>query len=67
MLNPFRKHPELIVHGAHPLNAEPPLPKLRHSYLTPQDLLYVRSHGDLPRLDGAAHRVSVGGRVAREV
>ena len=65
MLNPFRKHPEMIVHGAHPLNAEPPLPKLRASYLTPQDLLYVRSHGELPKLDGAAHRVAVGGRVLR--
>ncbi|WP_281011315.1 molybdopterin-dependent oxidoreductase [Lichenibacterium minor] len=67
MFNPFRKHPELIVHGAYPLNAEPPLPKLRDSYLTPQDLLYVRSHGDIPRLDGAAHRVNVGGRVARKL
>ncbi len=67
MLNPFRKHPELIVHGTHPLNAEPPLPKLRATYLTPQDLLYVRSHGDIPKLDGAAHRVSVGGRVTRKL
>ncbi len=65
MLNPFRKHPALIVHSAHPLNAEPPLPELCKSYLTPQDLLYIRSHGDTPSLDGAAHRVAVGGRVSR--
>ena len=65
MLNPFRKHPELIVHGSAPFNAEPPLSKLRDSYLTPQDVFYVRSHGDIPRLDGATHRVAVGGRVSR--
>ncbi len=65
MSNPFRKHPELIIQGAHPLNAEPPLPRLRDSYLTPQDLLYVRSHGDIPKLDGAAHRVAIGGRASR--
>jgi sulfite oxidase len=65
VLNPFRKHPALIVHGAHPLNAEPPLPDLRRSYLTPQDLFYVRSHGNVPKLDGADHRVAVGGRVSR--
>ena len=67
MLNPFRKHPDLIIHGSHPLNAEPPLPKLRDSYLTPQDLLYVRSHGGIPKLDGVAHRVTVGGQVSRPV
>ncbi len=65
MLNPFRKHPALIVHGTAPFNAEPPMDRLRESYLTPQDLLYVRSHGDTPRLDGATHRVTVAGRVSQ--
>ena len=64
MLNPFRKHPELIVHGGSPFNAEPPMPALRATYLTPQDLFYVRSHGTIPKLDAASHRVAVGGRVA---
>ena len=65
MLNPFRKRPELIVHGAAPLNAEPPTNRLRDSFLTPQDLLYVRSHGDVPKLDGATHRVAVEGHVSQ--
>ena len=65
MPDPFRKHPELIVHGSAPLNAEPPMNRLRDSFLTKQDLLYVRSHGDIPMLDGAAHHVSVGGHVTR--
>lgn len=65
MLNPFRKHPELIVHGTGPFNAELPMSRLRDNFLTPQDLLYVRSHGDIPKLDAAAHRVAVGGLVSR--
>ena len=65
MPNPFRKHPEMIVHGTAPFNAEPPMARLRDSYLTPQQVLYVRSHGDIPRLDGSRHRVRVEGRVSR--
>ena len=59
------KHPELIVHGAAPFNAEPPAALLRRSFLTPPELFYVRSHGAIPELDGAAHRVALAGRVAR--
>ena len=65
MLNPFFKHPELIVHSTAPFNAEPPSAELRKHFLTPQSLFYVRSHGDIPELDGAAHRVAVTGRLAR--
>lgn len=65
MLNPFQKHPELILHGSSPLNAEPPAEKLRSFFVTPQNLLYIRSHGDIPKLDAATHRVAVTGRVGR--
>ena len=65
MPKPIRKHPEMIVHGTSPFNAEPPMARLRDSYLTPPDLLYVRSHGAIPKLDGASHRVRVEGRVSR--
>lgn len=67
MLNLFRKHPELIVHGRSPFNAEPPAGKLRASFLTPQELFYVRSHGDIPEVDAATHKVTVKGRVGRTV
>lgn len=63
MFNLFGKSDELIVHGHSPFNAEPPLDRLRASFVTPQALLYVRCHGDVPKL-GADHRASVGGRVA---
>ena len=65
MLNPFRKHPELIVHGSTPFNAEPPAERLRASFVTPQDLLYVRSHGNIPKIDAESHRVAVAGLVDR--
>ena len=65
MLNPFHKSPELIVHGSTPFNAEPPAERLRASFVTPQDLLYVRSHGNIPKIIAASHRVTVAGLVDR--
>ena len=55
----------LIVHGANPLNAEPPLDRLRAGFLTDVANFYIRSHGDMPDLDGGTHRVRVTGQVAR--
>jgi sulfite oxidase len=63
MFHLFGKSDDLIVHGRAPFNAEPPLDRLRATFVTPPDLLYVRCHGDIPALD-AGHRVSVGGLVA---
>lgn len=66
MFNPFGpsgKSGDLVVHGRAPFNAEPPLERLREAFVTPRELLYVRCHGDVPRL-GAGHRASVGGLVA---
>ena len=54
----------MITHSAHPLNAEPPLSRLRASFTTPSDDFYVRCHGDIPRIDAARHVLRVGGRVA---
>lgn len=64
MLDLFHSKPDLIVHSKEPLNAEPPLDRLRASYVTPRRDFYVRTHGTIPRLDAAAHRLRVGGRVA---
>ncbi len=55
----------LIVHSAEPLNAEPPLDRLRARFLTDSDDFYVRSHGDTPRLDASTHRLRIDGLVAR--
>ena len=56
--------PDLLVRSAHPYNAEPPLDRLLASSVTAHADFYVRSHGDIPHLDPATHRLRVGGRVA---
>ena len=63
MLNPFRSKPDLIIHSETPYNAEPPLDRLRARMTTAQSDFYVRSHGTIPHLDVATHRLRVGGRV----
>ena len=50
----------LIVHSQAPFNAEPPMPRLRSRLVTPQQDLYVRCHGDVPRLGGGGYRLRVG-------
>ena len=59
--------PGLIAHSDDPYNAEPALDRLIATSITPQACLYVRSHGTIPQLDETAHRVQVGGRVAKPV
>nr|CAB3481271.1 unnamed protein product [Digitaria exilis] len=63
----IERNPSLIrLTGKHPLNCEPPLPHLmRHGFLTPAPLHYVRNHGGVPRGDWSAWTVEVTGLVAR--
>ena len=53
----------LIVHTTSPLNAEPPLDRLRRSFLTEVTDFYIRCHGDLPEIDAETHTVTVSGLV----
>ena len=53
----------LILRSAAPLNAESPLSLLAKSWITPQELFFIRTHGDVPDLDRATHRLKIGGRV----
>lgn len=55
----------LIVHSARPLNAEPPLARLRAAFLTPQRDFYIRSHGEIPQLDATTHKIFISGRAGR--
>ena len=59
------KHPNLIVHTTDPINAEPPLDALRENFITPQDLFYVRNHGNIPEIDVKNYRLHVNGMVER--
>lgn len=60
------KH-DLIVHSAKPLNAEPPLDRLRSAFVTNTADFYIRSHGNLPEIDAAEHTVHVTGKVQQSL
>jgi sulfite oxidase len=57
--------PDMIIRSREPLNAEPRLPCLRETFITPQARFYIRSHGAVPALDSAQHRLHVDGLVAK--
>ncbi|MHA6332038.1 molybdopterin-dependent oxidoreductase [Qipengyuania sp. CAU 1752] len=53
---------DFIVHGQDPINAEPRSSALVAQSRTPQDIFYIRNHGDIPDLD-VDHRVELAGLV----
>ena len=55
----------LVVHRAHPLNCETSIPALIGGVVMPNARFYVRNHFQIPTLDPAAFRLSVGGLVDR--
>jgi DMSO/TMAO reductase YedYZ molybdopterin-dependent catalytic subunit len=55
----------LVVHRAHPLNCETSIPALIGGVVMPNARFYVRNHFQIPTLDPAAFRLSVGGFVDR--
>jgi DMSO/TMAO reductase YedYZ molybdopterin-dependent catalytic subunit len=55
----------LLVHRAHPLNCETPLPELVGGVVMPTARFYVRNHFPIPSLDSATFRLSVTGLVDR--
>ncbi len=57
----------LVVHSKEPYNAEPKLSRLRASMRTAQADFYVRSHGNIPQIEAARHRLRVKGRVRQEL
>ena len=58
---------DLLVHSREPFNAEPPLQRLRASFVTAPADFYVRCHGPVPDLDANAHRLTVEGSVAERL
>jgi DMSO/TMAO reductase YedYZ molybdopterin-dependent catalytic subunit len=55
----------LIVHRAHPLNCETSIPALIGGVVMPNAHFYVRNHFQIPILDPATFRLTVGGLVER--
>ena len=63
MLGFSQSKPNLIVHSTKPLNAEPPLDRLRSGFVTKTADFYIRSHGNVPDLDAETHKVRVTGKL----
>jgi DMSO/TMAO reductase YedYZ molybdopterin-dependent catalytic subunit len=55
----------LVVHRAHPLNAETSIPALTGGVVMPNAHFYVRNHFQIPTFDPATFRLRVGGEVER--
>jgi len=55
----------LLVHRAHPLNCETPLPELVGGVVMPTARFYVRNNFPIPNLDASSFRLSVTGQVER--
>ncbi|MEO8275901.1 MAG: sulfite oxidase [Thermoanaerobaculia bacterium] len=57
------KSPRILVRQESPFNAGPPPEELRASFVTPNDLFFVRSHGGVPAVDPADFRLEIRGMV----
>ena len=57
------KRSGFVVRQASPLNGGPPLAELGRQFVTPNDLFFVRNHGDIPAVDVDAFRLEVSGDV----
>ena len=55
----------LVVHRAHPLNCETSIPALLGGVVMPNARFYIRNHFQIPNLDPAMFRLTVGGLVER--
>jgi len=55
----------LLVHRAHPLNCETPLPELVGGVVMPTARFYVRNNFPIPNLDPATFRLKISGTIER--
>jgi hypothetical protein len=60
---PIATHPRLRVRQEDPLNAEPAPDALIESFRTPNELFFIRGHGNIPAVDAGAFRLTVDGLV----
>ncbi|KAF4043480.1 Mo-co oxidoreductase dimerization domain [Phytophthora infestans] len=55
------RHPALKVNSSMPFNAEPPAELLMQSFITPNDLFFVRNHLPVPEVDIANYTLKISG------
>lgn len=56
-----QRHPALKVNSSMPFNAEPPPELLMESFITPNDLFFVRNHLPVPDVDADTYRLKISG------
>ncbi|KAL1122967.1 hypothetical protein AAG570_003291 [Ranatra chinensis] len=59
--NEPRRHPALRPSSEKPYNAEPPPELLVESFITPQELFYVRNHLPVPEVDAETYELEISG------
>lgn len=59
------KHADIVIKQETPFNAGPPLKRLSECAVTPTDLFFVRSHGDVPTVNMDSYRLTINGRVSQ--
>lgn len=59
------KHSLFVIRQESPFNGGPPLELLCESFVTPEPLFYVRSHGAVPIIDAEAYRLHIDGHVGK--
>jgi len=55
--------PDLLTRQTSPFNAEPPLAKLVEKWITPVSSFFVRSHGDIPKIEAEELTLTIDGLV----
>lgn len=63
MASPLPPGSRLIVRKPKPLNAEPPLDILVSSFSTSEDTFFIRTHGEIPRLNVSEYSLRICGRI----
>ena len=61
----FGKRRGFLVRQERPFNGGPPLDEVGARFVTPNDLFFVRNHGDVPEVDLGTFRLEVRGDVER--
>ncbi|NJM05719.1 molybdopterin-dependent oxidoreductase [Candidatus Gracilibacteria bacterium] len=61
----FSKHSSFTIYQEQPFNGGPPVAALPEQFITPEELFFVRSHGNVPQIDAATYRLEVDGLVER--
>lgn len=57
---------EMLVHNDRPEDLETPLADL-NTWITPNDVFFVRQHLPRPKTDEGSHRIALGGRVNQQM